>query len=364
MIAHGLPVINIGIGSPDISPPQVVIKTLQQSLTLPDAHRYQPYKGIDRLRSAISYYYEKHFNCKLNPDSEILPLHGSKEGILHISMSFLNPGDNVLVPDPGYPSYRACSRLAGAMVKPYTLTAKNNWQPEVAELEHLADENTKILWLNYPHMPTGARSNDKIMDDVVRWALNRKILIVNDNPYCFILNTNRKSIFNTPRAKECSIELNSLSKSHAIPGWRVGMVLGDASLINGILRFKSNMDSGQFRSIQEAVITALHIGEGWFEKNDEIYDQRRRIIYRLLEDIGFQYERDTAGLFVWSKVNEAFKNGVEASDFFLYQCHVFVPPGIVFGKNGEQYVRWSLCSSRQLLEEAAERIRVALKNHP
>lgn len=356
MVDRGIPVINIGIGSPDIVPPDEVIETLVRGAKHPAAHGYQSYKGIPVLREAMARYYRDHLDCTPDPASEILPLMGSKEGIMHIAMAFLNPGDNVLVPDPGYPSYSAASKMAGAEVRTYDLTEENGWQPDIKALAVKLDSNTKIIWLNYPHMPTGARMDSKVMEQLISLALQKNILLVNDNPYGFILNKDRKSILSIPGAKACSIELNSLSKSHAMPGWRIGMLVGQAEYIDAVLRFKSNMDSGMFRPSQEAAAVALGLGDKWFEANDTIYRKRREILYPMLDAIGFEYRSDTAGLFIWSKVSDRFGDGEEASDFFLHKCGVFVPPGVVFGQNGSQYVRWSICSDAEVLKLAVERI--------
>ncbi len=356
MQERGIQVLNIGIGSPDIPVPEVVRQRLQREAQLDSSHGYQAYRGIATLRKAMADYYSRYLDCSLNPETEVLPLMGSKEGIMHISMAFLNPGDEVLVPDPGYPSYRAAARLAGAEVRSYDLNEDEHWQLSIEDIRGRIHKNTKIIWLNYPHMPTGAHANPKVLEQIVSLANERGILLVNDNPYGFILNKDRISLLGIPGAKRCSLELNSLSKSHGMPGWRVGMLMGAKPYIDAVLRFKSNMDSGMFRPIQEAAVTALQMEASLFDTNDRIYVRRREIIYELLDKIGFRYTKDTAGLFVWSKVSEPFKDGEEASDFFLHRCQVFVPPGIVFGKNGSQYVRWSLCSDMETLREAVSRI--------
>lgn len=354
--ASGIHILNLGIGKPDLAPAASVINALNEDSLDPKAHGYQPYRGTLSFRESISAYYKKYFNVDADPTSEILPLIGSKEGIMHISMAFLNPGDEVLVPNPGYPVYCAAAELAGAKVVHYDLTEEHQFQLNMDDIKSKLTDRTKIIWINSPHMPTGTKLSQKIMEDLVSLGQAQNILIASDSPYNFILNDDRRSILAVEGAKECCIELNSLSKSHGMSGWRIGMALSSAEIINAVLRFKSNMDSGIFRPIQEAAITAMSIDERWYEINNKTYSERRDILWNMLDKIGFTYDKDVSGLFVWSKVSERFKNGDEASDFFLEKCRVFAPPGKIFGSNGELYVRWSLCEPVTVLEEASRSI--------
>lgn len=356
LVQSGEHIINLGIGKPDLAPPAKVINALNEEAMNPQAHGYQSYKGIPELRQAISQYYEKYFRVTLDSETEILPLMGSKEGIMHLSMALLNPGDEVLIPNPGYPTYACATKLTGAKTITYTLSESNNYQLNIEELDSLTSERTKLIWINYPHMPTGAIASQDKLEELILWAKAREIVIASDSPYAFIMNENPISILALPHAKEVCVELNSLSKSHGMSGWRVGMAVGNHELINAMLRFKSNMDSGMFRPIQIASIEAMELGEQWFNANDEIYKRRRDLVWNMLEKIGFGFNPKTAGLFVWSKVSERFKNGDEASDFILERCKVFVPPGRIFGDQGEQYVRWSLCEKEETIDEACRRI--------
>lgn len=356
MNSAGERIINLGIGKPDLPPAAVIIKSLHEDSMDAAAHGYQSYKGIPELRNSMASFYKNHFDVQVDPETEVLPLMGSKEGIMHLSMAFLNPGDEVLIPNPGYPSYKGAAKLTGAVITSYDLTKENNYQLDFDQLDALVSEKTKIMWINYPHMPTGAKADPKMLHMLVQWAKENNILIASDAPYSFVLNENRFSILSIPGAKDVCVEFNSLSKSHGMSGWRIGMALGNEEIINAMLRFKSNMDSGMFRPLQVAAISAMGIDNNWYQTNDGVYGLRRKQIWNLLDKIDFQYEKDVAGLFVWSKISDRFQSGEEASDFFLKRCKVFIPPGMIFGSNGEQYVRWSLCQNEGQIDEASRRI--------
>lgn len=354
--ANGIEVINLGIGKPDLAPAGNIVNVLRERVLDPTNHGYQSYRGTPELRSAIGNFYQKYFDVSLNPADEILPLIGSKEGIMHINMAFLDPGDEVLVPNPGYPAYAATANLTGATVKNYELLEENNYQVSLDELKSLTTEKTKLLWINYPHMPTGAQADIEVLKKIVLWARAQNILVACDAPYSFILTDKRFSILSIPGAKDHCIELNSLSKSHGMSGWRVGMAMSGKEIIDSILRFKSNMDSGMFKPIMEAATAALQIDEIWYKTSNDIYDNRRKAIWNFLDKINFSYSKDSAGLFVWSKISDKFKSGEEASDYFLDKCRIFAPPGMIFGSHGDQYVRWSLCQDEEVIKEAGRRI--------
>ena len=353
----GIDVINLGIGSPDLPPPPEAIKKLSEEAALPGVHGYQSYNGLPELRKAMSDWYQKYFGVTLNPENEILPLIGSKEGIMHISMAFVNPGDEVLVPDPGYPSYTSGTRLVGGVVRTYDLLAKNNWMPDFDLIERSSLSKVKLMWVNYPHMPTGTKASAILFERLIKFAAKHGILICNDNPYSFILNSEHISILSVDGAKEYALELNSLSKSHNMAGWRVGLVAGDRDYISTVLKVKSNMDSGMFRPLQLAAAEALKRGDDWFEKNNEIYRRRREIANEIMDILGCRYDKEQTGLFLWGQVSENYKNGEELSDKVLEKAHVFITPGFIFGKNGDGYVRISLCSNEEKLKEARERIK-------
>ncbi len=357
MNAEGKSVINLGIGNPDLSPPKAVIKTLKKESNKPDVHGYQSYVGIPELRMAFAQWYAAHFKVKLDAATEILPLIGSKEGIMHISMTFLEQGDEVLIPNPGYPAYRAVANLTDATVREYKLSEKNGWLPD---LKKLAKENlnkVKIMWINYPHMPTGARANKAFYERLIDFAKANRILICNDNPYSFILNDQPFSILSIAGAKEVALELNSLSKAHNMAGWRVGMVGGAAHYIQPILRFKSNMDSGMFRPLQLAAVKALGRNKSWYEKLNKRYEKRQRKVFKLMNLLNCPYSKDQTGLFVWARVPSKYKSGFELSDEILHRANVFITPGGIFGSQGEPYIRASLCSKIEVFEEAIRRIK-------
>lgn len=356
MNAEGMDIINLGIGSPDMLPPEEVLNKLKEGSSEPDANRYQSYHGLNVLRSAFSTFYQKHFNTKVNSDSEVLPLMGSKEGIMHISMAFLNPGDKVLVPNPGYPAYGSCTDLAGAETILYELTESNDWLPDLDALSDSDLSAVKIMWLNYPHMPTGAKASLEFFKRIIAFAHQHKILICHDNPYAFILNDEPLSIFQAEGAKEVCLELTSLSKCFNMAGWRVGAVIAKAEYLETILKFKSQMDSGMFKPIQEAAAIALNSDASWFSQLNERYKARRLIAYKIMDSLRCKYQKDGAGLFVWAKVPDSVKDVEEFINVLLDTAQVFITPGSIFGSAGARYIRISLCSEAAQLEMALARI--------
>lgn len=353
----GKNIINLGIGSPDLPPHPDVIKTLQEEAAKPTVHAYQSYKGSPVLRKAMSDWYKKWYDVELNPDTEILPLIGSKEGILHICMTYLDRGDEVLVPNPGYPTYTSAVKLAGGKCVEYKLTAKNYYQPDFDKLEERKLKKVKLMFVNYPHMPTGHLPTVKLFEKLVRFARKNKILLVHDNPYSFILNDSPKSLLTVKGAKDFVIELNSLSKSHNMAGWRVGMVCGAKERIEEVLRFKSNMDSGMFLPVQLAAARALSLGNDWHDSMNEVYRNRREKVFELLDLLGCKFSKVQAGMFVWAAIPGEFTNGFELSDEVLYKANVFITPGGIFGTAGDKYIRVSLCSTEEKIKEAIERIK-------
>ncbi|WP_236975923.1 pyridoxal phosphate-dependent aminotransferase [Membranihabitans maritimus] len=356
----GKNILNLGIGSPDLPPDPSVIETLNSSAANIENHGYQSYYGIPELRVAFANWYKKRYRVSLNPDSEILPLIGSKEGIMHISMTFLNPGDEVLIPDPGYPTYSSATQLAGGTIRKYDLDAKNHWYPDFTALEELDLSKVKLMWINYPNMPTGSLPSNQLFEELISFGRKHNIIICHDNPYSFILNNTPMSILSFDRAKECCLELNSLSKSHNMAGWRIGMIGGCDDFLKEIIKFKSNMDSGMFRPLQEAAIKALSLGDDWYNQINEVYKERKNKAYQLLDLLGCQFQKDQAGLFVWGKVPKYYKDGFELSDRYLYETDVFITPGGIFGDNGNQYIRISICSKSEVLQEANSRINAFL----
>ncbi|UMB53556.1 aminotransferase class I/II-fold pyridoxal phosphate-dependent enzyme [Lutibacter sp. A64] len=352
---EGKPIINIAIGSPDLAPSNSVIAAIQNAVTLPNAHQYQSYQGIPELRSGIADFYKENYNVTLNSATEILPLMGSKEGIMHISMAFLNKGDKVLIPNPGYPTYASVTNLVEAEPILYKLNEATNWLPNFKELEQQDLSNVKIMWINYPHMPTGAVASKEDFKELIAFAKKHQILIVNDNPYSFILNENPLSILEIEGAKEVAIELNSLSKTFNMAGWRVGMVVGDAEIIKTILQVKSNMDSGMFFGIQKGAVEAFKLSSDWFKAQNEIYKRRRAIVWQIFDALNCTYNKNIGGLFVWAKLPEGIKSE-DVTDDLLYNKNVFITPGTVFGSNGAGYLRASLCVSEEVLEEVLDRI--------
>src|SRR5215203_455521 len=352
----GNPVINLGIGSPDMPPSAEIIQVLQEEIVKPNVHAYQSYKGVPAFRKAIADWYQKWYGVTLNPDNEILPLIGSKEGIMHVSMAYLNKDDEVLIPDPGYPTYKSATHLAGGKCIPYELTEENDWQPDFATLEKLDLSKVKLMWVNYPQMPTGQLPTKELFEKLVAFAKRNNILICHDNPYSFILNDKPESLLSVSGAKDVAIELNSLSKSHNMAGWRVGILCGAKEKIEDVLRFKSNMDSGMFLPLQLAAAKALTLGNEWHSALNAIYTKRREKVFQILNELDCSYNSSQAGLFVWAKIPKTFSNGYELSDVVLKHARVFITPGGIFGNAGEQYVRVSLCSTEEKFTEAFHRI--------
>ena len=348
------PVINLGIGSPDGMPPAEAIEGLCEAARQHGNHAYQSYVGIPELREAFAGWYSRWYGVELNPATEIQPLVGSKEGILLISLAFLDKGDKVLVPDPGYPTYSSASRLAEAEILTYDLKEENGWYPDFEELEKMDLSGVKIMWTNYPHMPTGAPASETLYARLVEFGRQHNILICNDNPYSFILNDRPLSILAQPGAKECCLELNSLSKAHNMAGWRIGMVAGNSEIISQILKVKSQMDSGMFKPLQMAAVEALRQGPEWFAELNAEYARRRVLAGNIFDQLGVEYDRTSTGMFLWGKVGTS--SGEALSDRILYDAGVFITPGFIFGKNGEDYVRISLCATPETLKNAAERI--------
>lgn len=356
LIADGKPVINLGIGSPDLAPERMVIDALKSTVEHPRAHGYQNYQGIPELRIAMAEFYSREYEVTLNPNKEILPLMGSKEGIMHLSMAFLNPGDQVLIPDPGYPTYTSVTDLLGAEPIFYSLDLEKKGRPNLEELEKLDLSKVKIMWINYPHMPTGAIGSKEVLTELIDFAKKHDIVLLHDNPYSHILNSEPLSILEIPGGKDVALELNSLSKTFNMPGWRVGMLCGRADWVDAVLKVKSNMDSGMFLGIQMGAIAALSLGKNWFSDLDEEYQNRRKLVWKLADQLNLSYKKDTAGLFVWCKVPEG-KTADELVDFLLYEKNIFITPGRIFGTAGEGYVRISLCMPEFKILEAINRIK-------
>jgi len=354
LIAEGKLVINMGIGSPDLAPDITVIEAMQKAMFDDKAHEYQSYQGLPELRKGMADFYKNHFNVDLDFNTEILPLMGSKEGIMHISLAFLNEGDEVLIPNPGYPTYASVTELVQAKAVYYDLTATTNWQPNFDALEKLDLSKVKLMWVSYPHMPTGANGTLELFQKLIAFGKKHNILIINDNPYSFVLNGKPLSILQIDGAKDIAIELNSLSKTYNMAGWRVGMVLGNPTFIDAVLKVKSNMDSGMFYGIQKGAIEALKLGNDWFEKQNEIYTKRRNLIFKLAEKINCVFDRNSVGLFVWAKLPA----GIMAEEFIdkvLIEKHIFITPGTIFGSNGEGYIRFSLCVNEEKIQDAINR---------
>ena len=352
---EGIEVINLGIGSPDMPPHALVIEQLNQAAQNDLNHGYQSYKGIEQLRIAMSNWYAKYYGVHLNVESEILPLMGSKEGIMHIATAFLNPKDEVLVPNPGYPTYSSVSKLLQANIVTYNLNEENHWKPDFESIEKQCLSNVKIMWVNYPNMPTGKNATMQLFQKLVDFGKKHKILIVNDNPYSFILNDNPLSILKAKGAKEVALELNSLSKSFNMAGWRIGMVAGGQDYIQNILRVKSNMDSGMFLPLQKGAVKALELSEDWFTSINKEYKARQSIVYELLEVMGCKYDKNQTGMFVWAKLPNS-THAEDWSDQILKRHGIFITPGSIFGSNGNNYIRISLCSDKKILQKAKERI--------
>ena len=357
---EGKNIINLGIGSPDLPPHPSVIEVLVEESRKPNVHAYQAYKGSPVFRQAIAGWYNTWYDVKLDPDTEILPLIGSKEGIMHICMTYLNEGDLVLVPDPGYPTYSSAAKLAGGSVLQYSLKEENDWFPDFNELENLVKKagNKKVLmFANYPHMPSGKAPSKELFQKLVDFANNNQVLLVHDNPYSFILNNDPMSILSVVGTSDWVIELNSLSKSHNMAGWRIGMLCGSEKRINEILRFKSNMDSGMFLPAQLAAAKALSLGNDWYHQLNEVYKERREKVYQLLDLLPCSYSKNQVGMFLWAKINSEYKDAYALSDAVLEKANVFITPGGIFGTAGNHYIRISLCSTSEKLEESINRIK-------
>ncbi len=353
---QGRQIINLGIGSPDLPPHPDVIRTLAEESAKPNVHAYQSYKGSPVLRKAMAEWYKRWYDVELDADTEILPLIGSKEGIMHICMTYLDKGDEVLVPDPGYPTYRSAVKLAGGKCVDYKLKESNNYEPDFGKLEKKKLKKVKLMFVNYPQMPTGQLPSRELFERIVSFGKKHGILIVHDNPYSFILNEDPMSLLSMEGAKDCVVELNSLSKSHNMAGWRVGMLCGAKERIDEVLRFKSNMDSGMFLPVQLAAAKALSLGKEWQDDVNKVYNERREKVFELLNSLGCNYSKSQAGLFVWARIPLKYKDGYELSDDVLYNSNVFITPGGIFGEAGNKYVRVSLCATVEKFQESINRI--------
>lgn len=358
----GIDVINLGIGSPDLAPSEKTIEALVINSRNASNHGYQSYRGIPELRQAFSKWYFIHFGVRLDPEQEILPLMGSKEGIMHITLAFVNPGDEVLVPDPGYPAYGSAAALLGGKTRTYPVVEENGFLPDLEWLERQGLGKVKLMWVNYPHMPTGARASRAFFRKLVDFGIRNQVLICNDNPYSFILNKQKLSLLEVPEAKTVCLELNSLSKSQNMAGWRVGMLAGQEDYIQAVLRVKSNMDSGMFRPLQMAAAEALAASGAWYEQMDRIYLERQKLAREILDSLGCLVHPDQAGLFQWGRVPETCPSEMDLCDQLLYEAGVFITPGFIFGQHGRNHLRVSLCSPVETLSEAKDRINKFLKN--
>ncbi|MCM5661395.1 pyridoxal phosphate-dependent aminotransferase [Galbibacter mesophilus] len=355
LLAQGKPIINMGIGSPDMAPSEEVLQALVSSLKEEKAHQYQSYQGLPELREAAARFYENHFDVAIDSETEIMPLMGSKEGIMHISMAFLNEGDEVLIPNPGYPTYTSVTKLVGAKPRYYDLTQESGWLPSIEALEAQDLSKVKLMWLSYPHMPTGANANKEIFAELVTFAKRNDILLVNDNPYSFVLNDERLSILSTPGAEDVALELNSLSKTFNMAGWRVGFIFGNATFLDAVLKVKSNMDSGMFYGLQKGAVKALESSSDWYSGLNEVYQKRRALIFQLAEKLNCSYDENASGMFVWAKLPKEITSAEEFIDKVLYDKSIFITPGTIFGSNGEGYIRFSLCVKEEKIQEAIDR---------
>lgn len=355
--SSGKNIINLGIGSPDLAPSAETIEALVETAEQTNSHGYQSYTGIPELRNAISSWMASTYGVAFKAENEILPLMGSKEGIMHISMAFLNPGDKVLVPNPGYPTYTSVANLMDAEIELYDLDEENGWNVDVQRLKEKDLSKVKLLWLNFPHMPTGARADLEVLQELINLAKEKQFLIVNDNPYSLILNPTPRSIFNLEGSKEVCLELNSLSKSHNMAGWRVGWLSGAPEYISTVLRVKSNMDSGMFLGLQKAAVKALSNPMHWHEDQNNIYAKRRKLIEEIFDYLNVKYNPNSVGMFVWAKVPESVDSVEKLVDDILYKANVFITPGFIFGSNGERFIRASLCASQETIQEALSRIK-------
>ncbi|MBR6538526.1 MAG: aminotransferase class I/II-fold pyridoxal phosphate-dependent enzyme, partial [Bacteroides sp.] len=357
MNAEGKDVISLGIGSPDMPPSEETVATLCREAQNPNGHGYMPYVGIPELRQAFADWYQKWYDVTLDAKSEIQPLIGSKEGILHVTLAFVNPGDQVLVPNPGYPTYTSLSRILGAEIVNYDLKEENGWMPDFDALEQMDMSRVKLMWTNYPNMPTGANATPELYEKLVSLARRKGIVIVNDNPYSFILNDKPLSILSIPGAKDCCIEFNSMSKSHNMPGWRIGMLASNAEFVQWILKVKSNIDSGMYRAMQLAAATALQAEQDWYDGNNHNYRNRRKIAGEIMDVLGCTYDEQQVGMFLWGKIPDKYTDVEELTERILHQARVFITPGFIFGSNGKRYIRISLCCKDEKLAEALRRIK-------
>jgi LL-diaminopimelate aminotransferase len=355
LILKGKPIINMGIGSPDLKPSKMVVEAIQNAMGDAVAHQYQSYQGLPELRKGMSDFYKNFFNVDANFNTEILPLMGSKEGIMHISLAFLNEGDEVLIPNPGYPTYTSVTNLVGAKPVFYNLNEENNWEPNFEALEKQNLSKVKLMWVNYPNMPTGASGSLNLFEKLVAFAKKHHILVVNDNPYSFVLNDNPISILQVEDAKQVVLELNSLSKTYNMAGWRVGMVVGNSKLIDAVLKVKSNMDSGMFYGIQKGAIEALKLHKSWFEEQNAIYKKRRDLVFQLADLLKCSYDKNSVGMFVWAKLPHGINDAEAYVNQLLYEKDLFITPGTIFGTNGEGYIRFSLCIEEEKIKEVLKR---------
>ena len=356
MNAAGKNVINLGVGSPDLPPSEQTIETLCEHARKANEHGYQPYVGIPELRKGFADWYKTWYDVDLDPKTEIQPLIGSKEGILHISLAFLNPGDGVLVPNPGYPTYSSVSKLVEARLIPYELKEELGWQPDFEELKKMDLSNVKLMWTNYPNMPTGANASVELYEKLVAFGRKHGIIICNDNPYSFILNEHPLSILSIPGAKEICIEMNSMSKAHNMPGWRMAMLASNAQFVQWILKVKSNIDSGQFKPMQYAAVEALSAKKEWYDNMNRVYRSRRDLAGQIMRTLGCEYDENQVGMFLWGRIPDSAESGEAIANKVLYEANVFLTPGFIFGSRGERYIRISLCCKNETLEEALKRI--------
>lgn len=360
--AKGADIISLGIGGPDRPPHHDVISTLTEEASQPGNHSYQPYVGLPALRKAMADWYKKWYDVTLDPDTEIQPLIGSKEGILHVSLTFLNPGDGVLVPNPGYPTYSSVSRLAQAEIFNYDLTEENGWMPDFEAIERLPLDRIKLMWINYPHMPTGTPATMQLFERIIEFGKKHNIVIAHDNPYSFILNDKPFSLLKVDGAKDIAIEMNSMSKSHNMAGWRVGMLASNPTFINWILKVKSNIDSGQFKPLMLAAAKGFALGKEWYDEVNAVYASRRKVAEEIMTALGCRFDPAQSGLFLWGRIPESYGSSEELADKVLYDASVFITPGFIFGSNGDRYIRISLCATEEKMRLALDRINKMNKN--
>ena len=356
MNAEGKDVISLGIGSPDMPPSRETIETLCNNAHDPNGHGYQPYVGIPELRKGFANWYQRWYEVELNPNTEIQPLIGSKEGILHVTLAFVNPGEQVLVPNPGYPTYTSLSKILGAEVINYDLKEEDGWMPDFEALEKMDLSRVKLMWTNYPNMPTGANASMELYEKLVAFGKEHGIIICNDNPYSFILNEHPLSILSVPGAKDICIEMNSMSKAHNMPGWRMAMLASNAQFVQWVLKVKSNIDSGQFKPMQHAAVEALSAPKEWYDNMNRVYRSRRDLAGQIMHTLGCEYDEKQVGMFLWGKIPAEAKGSEAIADKVLYEANVFLTPGFIFGSQGERYIRISLCCKNETLEEALKRI--------